>query len=65
MFIGQHLKRQDQLRSEERNPTRTSPLWYPSAPPNGAGRGFASRSIDMSPLAGLNQLTPPERTMTK
>ncbi len=42
-----------QLRSEERNSTRPSPLQSQSAPPNGAGKGSCSQSVNMSPLRGV------------
>lgn len=43
MFIGPRAKRKSQLRSEERNPNRVSPLQNQSAPQNGAGGCCSSR----------------------
>src|SRR5713226_513290 len=54
IFIGRNANTSTQLRSEERNSTRISPLPKPSAPPNGAEGSFCSCSIykHMSPLTG-------------
>jgi len=52
MFIDPNVKREYQLRSEERNASGVVKLVLNSAPPNGVGKDNARRSINISPLTG-------------